>query len=278
MIVEQRIESIHRKLPERHTLTKTAVVTGGAGGIGRTISRRLATEGYAVVVADIDQDAADHAAAGLPEIDGANHRGFGGDLTDSAVNRELAQFAAGTAPIGVLVNAVGISPKRNGRKIPFFELGDEEWNHVMAVNVSAPFFLIREAFRYMPADGSASILNLLSITAKLGTGGPADAGFGPFLPSSAAYGASKAALQNLTASLSHELADRRIRVNGIAPGFVQTPMMGEVPMDERLLGQVPMKRFARPEEIADAVAFLISDQASYITGISLDINGGWLTC
>lgn len=260
------------------TLTRTAVVTGGAGGIGRTISRRLAAAGYAVVVADIDRAAAEQTAAALPEIDGAEHRGFAGDLTDSQVNRELAAFAADTAPIGVLVNAVGISPKRNGQKIRFFELSDEEWNRVMAINVSAPFFLVREAYRYMPTDGTASIVNLLSITAKLGTGNAPDADSGPFLPSTVAYGASKAALQNLTASLSHELAERRIRVNGVAPGFVRTPMMGEVPVDEKLLGQVPMRRYAEPEEIADAVAFLVSDQASYITGISLDVNGGWLTC
>ncbi|KAE8764013.1 SDR family NAD(P)-dependent oxidoreductase [Georgenia thermotolerans] len=259
-------------------LTRTAVVTGGAGGIGSAIGRRLAQAGYGVVVADIDAAAADAAAAGLPEVDGATHRGFAGDLTDSAVNRDLAEFAAQEAPIGVLVNAVGISPKRDGRKIPFYELTDAEWDQVLAVNVSAPFFLIREAFRHMPTDGSASIVNLLSITAKLGTGGLDGAAFPPHLPSTAAYAASKAALQNLTASLSRELAGHRIRVNGVAPGFVQTPMMGEVPPEGPLLDQVPMRRFARPEEIADAVAFLVSDQATYITGTSLDVNGGWLTC
>lgn len=265
-------------VPGQKTLTQTAIVTGGAGGIGKAISHRLAAEGYAVVVADIDQEATDLTVAGLPEVSGAAHSGFAGDLTRSEANRELAALAAGIAPIGVLVNAVGISPKRNGAKVPFFELGDDEWNHIMAVNASAPFFLIREAYRYMPTDGTASIVNLLSVTSKLGTGGPADAAFGPFLPSSVAYGASKAALQNLTASLAHELADRQIRVNGVAPGFVQTPMMSSVPVDEKLLGQVPMKRFAQPEEIADAVAFLVSNRASYITGISLDVNGGWLTC
>ncbi|PFG38980.1 NAD(P)-dependent dehydrogenase (short-subunit alcohol dehydrogenase family) [Georgenia soli] len=260
------------------TLTQTAIVTGGAGGIGAAISRRLATAGYAVVVADADAAAAQRTAATLPEVDGADHRGFSGDLTESDVNRALAEAAAAQAPIGVIVNAVGISPKRDGRKISFFEMSDEEWNRVMAVNVSAPFFLIREAYRYMPTDGTASIVNLLSITAKLGTGGAPDAIFPPFLPSTVAYAASKAALQNLTASLSRELAGYRIRVNGVAPGFVQTPMMGEVPPEGPLLDQVPMHRFARPEEIADAVAFLVSNQASYITGTSLDVNGGWLTC
>jgi NAD(P)-dependent dehydrogenase (short-subunit alcohol dehydrogenase family) len=259
-------------------LLQTAIVTGGAGGIGQVISRRLAAEGYAVVVADIDQEAADRTAASLPDVGWAEHRGFGGNLAEGAANKELAAFAAEAGPVGVVVNAVGISPKRNGQKIRFFELTDEEWNNVMAVNVAAPFFLIREVYRHMPTDGSASIVNLLSITAKTGTGGGLDADFAPFLPSSVAYGASKAALQNLTASLAHELADLKIRVNGVAPGFVQTPMMGDVPQDAKLLGQVPMKRFARPEEIADAVAFLAGNQSTYITGISLDVNGGWLTC
>jgi NAD(P)-dependent dehydrogenase (short-subunit alcohol dehydrogenase family) len=259
-------------------LLQTAIVTGGAGGIGQTISRRLAQEGYAVVVADLDQDAADRTAASLPDVGWAAHRGFAGNLADGETNKELAAFAAETGPVGVVVNAVGISPKRNGGKIRFFELSDDEWNTVMAVNVAAPFFLVREVYRHMPTDGSASIVNLLSITAKTGTGGGPDASFGPFLPSSAVYGASKAALQNLTASLAHELADFRIRVNGVAPGFVQTPMMGDVPQDARLLGQVPMKRFATPDEIADAVAFLTGNQSTYITGTSLDVNGGFLTC
>jgi NAD(P)-dependent dehydrogenase (short-subunit alcohol dehydrogenase family) len=263
---------------KRPVLLQTAIVTGGAGGIGQVISRRLAAEGYAVVVADLDQAAADRTAASLPGVGWAEHRGFAGNLAEGAANKELAAFAAEAGPVGVVVNAVGISPKRNGQKIRFFELSDEEWHNVMAVNVAAPFFLIREVYRHMPTDGSASIVNLLSITAKAGTGGSPDAEFAPFLPSSVAYGASKAALQNLTASLAHELADFNIRVNGVAPGFVQTPMMGDVPQDAKLLGQVPMKRFARPEEIADAVAFLTGNQSTYITGISLDVNGGWLTC
>jgi NAD(P)-dependent dehydrogenase (short-subunit alcohol dehydrogenase family) len=273
-----RTATLETEAVRQPVLLQTAIVTGGAGGIGQAISRRLAGEGYAVVVADIDEEAAVRTAASLPGVGWAEHRGFAGNLAEGAANRELAAFAAEAGPVGVLVNAVGISPKRDGRKIRFFELSDEDWNNVMAVNVAAPFFLIREVFRHMPTDGSASIVNLLSITAKTGTGGGLDADFAPFLPSSVAYGASKAALQNLTASLAHELADLKIRVNGVAPGFVQTTMTGDVRQDAKLLGQVPMKRFARPEEIADAVAFLTGNQSTYITGISLDVNGGWLTC
>lgn len=257
---------------------RTAIVSGGAGGIGREVCRRMAEKGYIVVVADADRDAATTVADGLPTVSHGEHQPFAGDLTDSGLNRALAEFATGIAPIGVVVNAVGISPKKNGEKIRLSDLDDATWNSVLAVNLSVPFFLMREASRLMPTDGTASIVNLLSITAKTGTGGPRDSHFSPFLPSTAAYGATKAGLHNLTVSLAHELADSKIRVNGVAPGYVRTPMMGSVPVDQRLLSTVPMNRFAEPEEVVDAIAFLASDRASYITGTSLDVNGGWVTC
>ncbi|MCF2573860.1 SDR family NAD(P)-dependent oxidoreductase [Brevibacterium sp. UCMA 11754] len=257
---------------------RTAIVSGGAGGIGSVICRRMADEGYAVVVADSNSEAAESLANSLPTTGEATHHGFSGDLTESSVNRELAEFAGNLAPIGLIVNAVGISPKKNGEKIRFFDLDDDLWNTVLAVNLSAPFYLMREAYRFMPTDGTASIINLLSITARTGTGAPHDSHFGPFIPSTVAYGATKAALHNLTVSIAHELADSHIRVNGVAPGYVRTPMMGSVPADERLLSSVPMNRFAEPEEVADSIAFLAGSRASYITGTSLDVNGGWATC
>ncbi|RRJ87022.1 SDR family oxidoreductase [Gulosibacter macacae] len=257
---------------------RTAIVTGGGGGIGRAICEQLAADGYLVVVADVVEDAAETVRESLGTVDGRDHLKFVGDMTQSAVNKELAEFAAAAAPIGVIVNAVGISPKRNGQKIRFFDLDDELWDKIMAINLSAPFFLMREAYQYMPHDGTASIVNLLSITAKTGTGAPNEAKFGPFIPSAVAYGASKAALHNLTVSLAMEMAEFQIRVNGVAPGYVQTPMMGNVPVDERLLASVPMYRFATPQEVADAVTFLASSKASYINGASLEVNGGWATC
>lgn len=260
------------------SVMRTAIVSGGAGGIGQGICRQLSADGFAVVVADADGEAAEELASRLTSPAGAEHQAFSGDLTDSSVNRDLASLAAQTAPIGLIVNAVGISPKKDGQKIRFYDMDDALWNRIMDVNLTAPFFLIREAFRHMPRDGTASIVNLLSITAKTGTGGPADAHFSPYIPSAVAYGASKAALHNLTVSLAHEMAEFNIRVNGVAPGYVKTPMMGAVPVDERLLASVPMNRFATPEEIADSVSFLASSKASYITGASLDVNGGWATC
>jgi NAD(P)-dependent dehydrogenase (short-subunit alcohol dehydrogenase family) len=178
------------------------------------------------------------------------------------------------------VNAVGIAPKNDGKKIAFFDISPELWDKVMAVNVKAPFLLIKAAFPHMPTDGTASIVNVLSITAKSGTGGLPGDTFPPFLPTSVVYTASKAALHNFTGSLARELSSFRIRVNGVAPGYVDTQMTGGVPSADKqvMIDQVPMGRFARPEEIADAIEFLIGDHATYITGASLDVNGGAWTC
>ncbi|MBN9177499.1 MAG: SDR family oxidoreductase [Microbacterium sp.] len=258
---------------------RSAIVTGGAGGIGRVVSERLAHAGYRVVVADASAAAAEAVAAALPAGHGT-HRAVAGDLTTVEANRTAVAVARDLGTLSVLVNGVGISPKDDGRKRPFFDVTPEEWDLVLAVNVKAPLLLVQEAFRHMPSDGSASIVNILSIVSKWGTGGLPSDTFPPFLPSSVAYAASKGALQNLTASLSRELSSFRIRVNGVAPGFVQTQMTGGMPQQEaaQMTGQIPMGRFARPDEIADAIEFLVGPRASYITGASLDVNGGALTC
>ncbi|GAA5035708.1 glucose 1-dehydrogenase [Microbacterium fluvii] len=255
-------------------------MTGGGGGIGSIVSGRLAAAGYAVVVADASAEAAQAVASGLAAGDGRQHRAVAGDLTTAEANRAAVAAAREIGLLSVLVNAVGISPKENGKKRPFYEVSPEEWDLTLAVNVKAPLLLVQEAFRHMPTDGSASIVNILSITSKWGTGGLPGALFPPFLPSSVAYAASKGALQNLTGSLARELSSWSIRVNGVAPGFVATQMTGGMPSAEtqQMTDQIPMGRFARPDEIADAIEFLISSKASYINGASLDINGGALTC
>lgn len=256
---------------------RSAIVTGGAGGIGRVVSERLASAGYHVVIADASADQADTVAASLP---GGAHRVVAGDLTRPETNRAAVEAARALGELSVIINGVGISPKDEGRKRPFYDVSPDEWDLVMAVNVKAPMLLVQEAFRHMPSDGSASIVNILSIVSRLGAGGLPTDTFPPYLPSSIAYAASKGALQNLTASLSRELSSFGIRVNGVAPGFVQTQMTGGVPSTEaeQMIGQVPMARFAQPSEIADAIEFLISDKAGYITGTSIDVNGGMLTC
>lgn len=262
------------------TQPRSAIVTGGGGGIGRVISARLATAGYSVVVADADRESAERVAATLPAAAEQRHIAVAGDLTRRETNAAAVEAALSLGGLCVVVNGVGISPKADGRKRPFFDIDEDEWDLVLAVNLKAPLLLSQEAFRHMPGDGSASILNILSITSTWGTGGLPDDPFPPYLPSSAAYAASKAALQNLTGSLARELSSFNIRVNGVAPGFVATPMTGGMPSEEtlRMIDQIPMGRFGEADEIADAVEFLVGNTARYINGASLAINGGALTC
>lgn len=258
---------------------RSAIVTGGAGGIGTAIGRRLAIAGYIVIVADADAAEAERAASALPPVGSGGHCGVGGDLTTGDANRAVVDAARAAAPIGAIVNAVGISPKDDGHKRAFFDISEGEWDAVLAVNLKAPFLLAQQAYPHLPEDGSASIVNVLSIVAWMGTGGPVDASFPPNIPSSAAYAASKGGLRILTASLARELAPKGVRVNGVAPGFVATPMMAAVPEHNvsELAAQVPLQRFATADEVADAVDFLVSDRASYITGESIAVNGGWHT-
>jgi NAD(P)-dependent dehydrogenase (short-subunit alcohol dehydrogenase family) len=257
---------------------RVAIVSGGAGGIGRVISARLADLGYSIVIADVSEDNAYQVKDSLSTEQGQRHGVVFGDLTQDETNREVAARAAEMGTLTTLVNAVGISPKSNGEKINFFDIDTELWDTIMAVNVKAPFLLIREAYSYMPTDGTASIINLLSITAKLGSGGLSTDTFSPVLPSTATYAASKAALQNLTATLSRELSSFNIRVNGVAPGLVSTNMTDAVPKKAGMAAQVPMGRFGTTKEVADAIEFLAGNNSTYINGASIDINGGWYTC
>lgn len=254
-----------------------AIVSGGAGDIGGSICSRLAMLGYSVVIADVSEDAAKRVAETLPIDRGQEHRIVIGDLTQVDTNQRVVDVAAECGTITALVNAVGISPKRSGEKIDFFDITPDLWDQVMAINVKAPFLLIQQAYSRMPTDGSAAIVNVLSITAKVGSGGLSTDTFQPRLPSTAAYAASKSALHNLTATLSRELSSRKIRVNGVAPGLISTKMTGDVPGKDDISSEIPMKRFGTVDEVVDAIEFLLGGKSSYINGASIDINGAWYT-
>jgi 3-oxoacyl-[acyl-carrier protein] reductase len=180
------------------------------------------------------------------------------------VKETIGQFGR----IDVLVNNAGISPKKQGGKVPVFEIEDEEWDLVIAVNLRGAFYCIREVSKEMMKARSGSIINIASISGKTGDSGPAGAH----------YGASKAGLINLTKSAARELASFNIRVNAIAPGVIDTPMrkLSSTETNEALLKNIPLGRFGTIEEMAHAVIFFASDLSSYITGFTLDINGGWL--
>jgi 3-oxoacyl-[acyl-carrier protein] reductase len=171
--------------------------------------------------------------------------------------------------IDILVNNVGISPKnREGDRIPTLEIEHVQWDHVLKINLKSVFLCTQFVAREMIKRGKGSILNISSISAKSGNSGPP----------AAHYCASKAGVTNFTFYTAKELIQYGVRVNAIAPGTVLTAQRkGTSPKyNEILLKNIPMKRFAKPYEIAKAAAFLVSDSASYITGEILDVNGGTL--
>lgn len=249
----------------------SGLVTGGAGGIGRRIAAAMVAEGYAVTIVDVDTDRAEAVASEV----GA--RALVQDCTTpEGAERAVAAACDADGRLRALVNCLGISPKSQGRRRPLQAITLAEWEQVMAVNVTAPFLVTQAAAdRLEPRRGA--IVNLLSIMAKLGAAGPDDVSYGPISPSGAHYAASKAALWSLTISTARELAPAGVRCNGVAPGQVGRGMGGSIDeaFVDRMIGQVPLGRPATADEVSDAVLFLLSDRASYITGETLDVDGGW---
>jgi NAD(P)-dependent dehydrogenase (short-subunit alcohol dehydrogenase family) len=239
----------------------TVVVTGAARGLGRAIATRFAETGQLVVGVDLDADAIGESVATLP---GDGHRAVAGDagglktLTEAF---DAVGAAEQTAALRTFVANAGIARPGDSLDFPM-----QSWDDLHNVLLRAVFFGAREAARRMPEGGS--IVMISSINGTLGFGGRA------------AYAAAKAGVQGLVRSLAVEWAARGIRVNAIAPGTVSTEMQHAFMQTgyaspERFLRHVPMNRFGRPEEVADAVEYLASDRASYVTGVILPVDGGW---
>ena len=237
---------------------KTAVVTGAAQGLGLVTARRLATVGYRVVLTDLQDVTAEAAAIGQEAV------GISGDVSDEAFVEDLAaRVAADCGGAKVLVNNAGISLIQ-----PAEDTTLDQWQKMMAVNLQGPFLLCRAFGRQMLATGKGSIVNVASV-----------AGLGGVIHRSA-YNTSKHGLIGLTRTLAGEWGGRGVRVNAVCPGWIKTEMderdMGSGAYDDRdIMNRVPMARFAQPEDVAEAIAFLASDAAAYINGVSLPVDGGW---
>jgi 3-oxoacyl-[acyl-carrier protein] reductase len=253
----------------------TALVAGGAGGIGSAISRRLTQEGFEVVIADLNEERVDSVSREI-----GSSRRVVADLTDEAAAVHAVDVAR-EGGLSAVVCTQGISPKKNGRKPAVDDISADEWDAVLAVNLKVPFLLAKAAHGHLdPAGGG--IVMISSVQAKLGSSGPdEERGFPPWTPAGAHYSASKAAVSSLVVSLAREFAPRGVRVNGIAPGYIAVGgvggMGGSSPaeLDAVMKSQVPLGRAGTPDEVAGVVAFLTSDAAAYVTGEVVTIGGGW---
>jgi 2-hydroxycyclohexanecarboxyl-CoA dehydrogenase len=237
---------------------RTAVVTGGARGIGRACCRELARQGAAVAVWDLDGDAAAETVR-LIEAEGGRARAYAGDAADkAAIDGILARVRAELGPVLVLVNNAAVADFR-----PFLEVGQEALERICRIDLMGPFLLTQAALPDMLAAGWGRVVNMSSAAAQTGT------------RTLSHYSAAKGGVLALTRSLALEVADRGVTVNSIAPGFIDTPMRFGSDVDfEAAAAAGPMRRAGQPEDVAAACAFLASDAAAYVTGQTWGVNGG----
>ena len=241
---------------------KTAIITGSARGIGRAICEQLAAEGVDnIAVCDLQADWCAETVEAVKAL-GRNAEGFAMNVADAAsveaaVNAVIARFGQ----IDICVNNAGIT--KDGL---LMRMGEAEWDAVLDINLKGAFLVTKAVTKFMMKARTGAIVNIASIIGLMGNAGQAN------------YAASKGGLIAFSKSCAREFAGRNIRVNAVAPGFIQSKMTDVLPDDvkAKMLEAIPMKSLGQPSDVAKAVAFLAGDSAAYITGQVLSVNGGML--
>ncbi|MBI1811680.1 MAG: 3-oxoacyl-[acyl-carrier-protein] reductase [Nitrospirae bacterium] len=238
---------------------QVAVITGGARGIGKTIAEALARKGVNIVIADISSEQAQGTAAEIEKL-GVKATGVGLDVSKSEeVAKVFGEIAKDYGKIDILVNNAGVT--RDGL---IMRMKEEDWDAVININLKSVFLCSKEAVKVMAKQRYGRIINISSVVAFMGNPGQAN------------YSASKAGIVGLTKTTAKEYASRGITANAVAPGFITTAMTEALPenVKEDMKRAIPLGRFGATDDVANAVVFLASPEAGYITGQVIHVNGG----
>jgi 2-hydroxycyclohexanecarboxyl-CoA dehydrogenase len=236
---------------------RNAVVTGGGRGLGRAIATVLAANGAAVAVWDLNGDGAEETVASIREAGGKAVAIVGDAAEPVAVAAAAERIHAELGPVSILVNNAGIT-----KYVPFPDLAEDDWDRIIQVNLKGPYLVTKQFVPEMLEARYGRIINISSSSAQTGA------------PAMAHYAASKGGVIGFTKALAMEFADKGITVNNVPPGFVDTPLLREKIDPIEAAKAMPMKRAGQPEDIAHAVAYLASEEAGYVTGQTLSVNGG----
>ncbi len=238
---------------------RVAIVTGSAQGLGRAMVERLASDGVKVVITDVNEEKINLA---VEELTSKGYDVFGAkcDVTNRDEIRALGEkVIENYGKLDIIVNNAGITKDSSFKKMT-----DAQWDAVMTVDLKSVFLVSQELVKYLEANGYGRIINISSLAGMMGNFGQAN------------YSAAKAGVVGLTKTLSIELGKKNITVNAIAPGFINTEMTKVIPEDRKkvMIAEIPVGRPGEPEEIAAVVAFLASDEAGFVSGTVINVNGG----